>query len=258
MAPLNVIVFGETGSGKSSIVNMLAGSVVAPISSGAKGCTFKSDSYLVDIGDSDYNIFDTVGLGEAEKGRVSAKDAVINLYKLINKLDDGVSLLVYCVRGPRVKHDTVKNYQVFYEIFCERQVPIVIAVTGLENEDPMEGWWTENEADFAKCGMRFGGHACITATRGKHNRFSEEYEESVVSVKELIQRSCRSSPWKKEQKAWFVSAFKNVWNKFASMFDLPYATISKTLTSALKLVGLPQREADELGNMTEVALQRSG
>ncbi len=34
--------------------------------------------------------------------------------------------------------------------------------------------------------MRFVGHACITAARGRNDRFGAEYEESVSSVKELI------------------------------------------------------------------------
>jgi len=257
MAPLNIIVFGETGAGKSSIVNMLVGSEVAPISSKAVGCTFQSASYFANIGGSEFTLHDTVGLGESEKGTVPAKDAVVNLYSLIRSLDDGVSLLIYCVRGPRVKHDTVKNYTMFYEVFCQKQVPVVIVVTGLENEEPtMESWWVENEASYTKAGMSFWGHACITATRGKSDRFRAEYKESAKSVKELIQRSCRSSPWKMERTSWFSTVVKSTWNKFASVFDLPLATVSRTLTYALTLIGIPKNEAEIVANVAEVACRR--
>jgi hypothetical protein len=153
-----------------------------------------STPYSAYIGGIEYRLHDTVGLGEAERGTVSPSDAVTDLLSLISRLD-GVSLLVYCVRGPRVKHDTVKNYAMVYE-YCEREVPIVIVVTGLENEYPMEGWWAENEASYTNSGMFFGGHACVTATRGKRNRFGKEYEESVARVRELIQKSRLGSPWR--------------------------------------------------------------
>ncbi len=41
----NVIIFGETGVGKSSLINMIAGTPSAAISSSAIGCTFESVGY---------------------------------------------------------------------------------------------------------------------------------------------------------------------------------------------------------------------
>jgi len=45
----NIIVFGETGTGKSSIINMLEGRSIAGVSSGASGCTFYSCPYEVKL-----------------------------------------------------------------------------------------------------------------------------------------------------------------------------------------------------------------
>jgi len=150
-------------------------------------------------------LHDTAGLNEAEMETVPAKDALVNLRNLVHSLDDGINLLVYCDRGPKIKQNTVENYTVFYKSFCQEKVPVVIAITGLENENPpMESWWAANKASFIEAGMRFVGHACITAVRGRNDRFGAEYEESVSSVKRLIWRSYSRSAWKKERTSWLV------------------------------------------------------
>ncbi|KAJ3891404.1 hypothetical protein GG344DRAFT_76933 [Lentinula edodes] len=51
----------------------------------------------------------------------------------------------------------------FYENLSQQKIPIVLVVTALEDEDPdMETWWLGNEAVFAKYGMFFHGHVCVT------------------------------------------------------------------------------------------------
>lgn len=91
---------------------------------------------------------------------------------------------------------TKDNYDLFYKEACGSHVPIVLVVTGLENEEPMENWWKENCDELLKYGLEFEDHACITATRGKVRGngvqiFDKEYEESRKEVKSLIERSWR-------------------------------------------------------------------
>ncbi|KAH7908246.1 hypothetical protein BJ138DRAFT_1158135 [Hygrophoropsis aurantiaca] len=204
----NVIIFGETGSGKSSVINMLSESMVAPISSGATGCTFRHVRYPVLINGETYNLYDTSGLDEGEQGKVAKQDAIAQLYQLIVDLEDGVSLLVFCMRGPRIKEAAHKNWRLFHEVFCKKTVPIVIVVTGLEQEDPMDGWWRANKAAFHKYQMIPSGNACITATRGKQTRsgryvFEDEFEESRLKVAKLIEDSALAVPWKVNRIQWF-------------------------------------------------------
>src|ERR1700691_3918235 len=128
----DVVVFGEAGVGKSSVINMLARRLVAQPSSGAKGCTFQCQKHPVDIDKipKSVNLWETSGLN-GEEGESAAKQAIINLLELIRSWENGISLLVYCVRGPRVKESTVHNYQIFYQALCQEKVPIVLVVTGL-------------------------------------------------------------------------------------------------------------------------------
>lgn len=255
----NVVIFGETGVGKSSLVNMIAGADVASIGSGATGCTFQSASYTAIIDGVQVCLHDTVGLNEGQSGTVAARDAIIALYKLLDGLEDGVSLLVYCMRG-RIKSTTAKNYRLFYDGLCQRQVPIVLVMTGLELEVPMDSWWTTNKHHFQNEGMVFAGQACITSTKGKEKNgvyvYEEEYEESRVATRELIRNQSRK-PWKMEKVSVVKSFLKKSFNMFAGVFGVtPYALCRVLCNVLQEYGGFTEKEAVEIAN--EAARQSAG
>ncbi|KAF9444549.1 hypothetical protein P691DRAFT_778179 [Macrolepiota fuliginosa MF-IS2] len=204
-APKNIVIFGETGTGKSSLINMLSDDSVATVSNSALGCTFESASYPVTIHGKDYVLWDTAGLNEGEAGSIPAGEALHHLRDLVDKLKDGLSLLVYCIRGARYRDIIKVNHDLFKEIICQGEVPIVIVVTGLENEENMEDWWVENEKEYTgpPRNMRFEGHACITTSKGKKNMFEEEYEESKKVVRALIRDKCPEGAWAVDSDVWF-------------------------------------------------------
>jgi len=209
MATPNVIVFGETGAGKSSLVNLIAGSSVAQISSRSAGCTFQSTCFPVNIGNKQFNLYDTAGLDEGQGGTIAKQDAIVQLYTLLRRLDTGVNLLVFCMRGPRIKESCLKNWRLFWEVICQRRVPIVLAVTGLENEEEgMDSWWTQNEEHFMKSEMYPNGVACLTATRGRRRsgggyNFDGEYEQSQEKLKQAISRVYLRTAWQVPAVEWF-------------------------------------------------------
>jgi len=237
----NVIIFGETGVGKSSVVNMLTGGEgIARVSSDAKGVTFQNERYEKDIRGSRFNIFDTVGLNEGAAGTVSAPKAIEGLYRLMRSLDGGINLLVYVVRGPRIKSSIQKNYEMFYKIFCEKQVPIVLVITGLENEDDMDAWWDRNHGSFREQGMSFADAACITAIKGKRNAFVKEFEESRPKVEELISRHCSKTPWLPPagpKASWLIAVLVKACNTFSTILPFKPIVIAKTVYEALKSFG---------------------
>ncbi|OAX34837.1 hypothetical protein K503DRAFT_746785 [Rhizopogon vinicolor AM-OR11-026] len=168
--PINVIVFGESGVGKSSVINMLTEEPVAAVSNQALGCTYASTKYRATIGGREAMLYDTAGLNEAEAGTVSPQQAIQNLHSLVEDLKT-VNLLVYCIRGTRFRKIVADNYNIFRKMICGRargpKVPIVLVITGLENEDNMDDWWKENKTYFDQYKLEFDGHVCITATRGR-------------------------------------------------------------------------------------------
>jgi hypothetical protein len=184
---------------------MLEGGSAADISDHAAGVTFEYKAYKKKIKGSTFQVFDTIGLNEGAQGKVAAGRAIDSLYRLISDLDDGLTLLVFVMRAPRIKAITQKNYEMFFEIFCDKAVPIVIIVTGLENRDDMDSWWTENEDVFKRYKMKFNGFACITATKGRQRKdgtyvYEEEYTDSKRKVEDLISKHSGEVLWKRPTK----------------------------------------------------------
>ncbi|KAJ8585614.1 hypothetical protein M405DRAFT_772707, partial [Rhizopogon salebrosus TDB-379] len=161
----NVVIFGESGSGKSSVVNAIAQQHLSETSGDAAECTSYYQRHEVEISGESFVLFDTVGLDEATTGPVSKaeKNLKILLQELVSTTD-GIGLLVYCVRSTRVCHALIRNYKIFYSTICRKlKIPIVLVVTGLENYRPtMESWWDINWQQFQKHGMHFEDHACVT------------------------------------------------------------------------------------------------
>ena len=182
---------------------MIIGSDKAAVSHGLLGETFRNTIYPVEIGGRAYNVYDTIGLGEHSGGTVDNHKAVVNLYYLLVSLfnSGGVNLLVFVMKCGRVTETIQKNYELFYKIFCDSKVQIVIVVTGCENvEVAMDTWWTDNEPSFTKAGMTFAGHACVCASKGakiKGGGYRNEdlVDQSVKKVKELVVRHCMSNGW---------------------------------------------------------------
>ncbi|CAA7262630.1 unnamed protein product [Cyclocybe aegerita] len=206
--PFNVVLFGESGAGKSSILNMLLGTNVAAVSGGATGCTFESTGYDISIDGTSFRVHDTVGLEDGEHGRIPTSKAIVQLYSLLRRLEGGISLLIFCMRAPRVKESAKHNWILFYDIICQCRVPISIVVTGLEQERDMDGWWKGNEKTFRQYGMHSHGHACITAIRGKkkaNGQYSlqQEYDESMLKVKNMIKTCYQEQPRPVERVHWF-------------------------------------------------------
>ena len=224
----------------------------AKVNGDAKGVTFRHERYEKDIGGCHLNIFDTVGLNEGCKGTVSAPRAIEGLYRLMRGLDGGVSLLVYVVRGPRLKKSVRDNYEMFHEIFCEKKVPIVLVITGLEHEEDMDDWWKRNEATFGEEKMWFSGAACITATRGRRDLLAQEYEESRIKVENLILKHCPKTPWLPPAgggASWLGRFLVNNHNKLARIFHFEVKVFATSLYQALKSCGgMDDKQAREVAN----------
>ncbi|KAF5348288.1 hypothetical protein D9756_010519 [Leucocoprinus leucothites] len=190
----NIIVFGGRGAGKSSIINMLAGGEVAPTGGDPIGTTTGNVSYTISIKDSEYVFWDTAGLNEGNSGIVKNDDAFYNLGNLVGE-SDGVSLLVYCVFGSRVGLDYVEyNYDLFVRKICADRIPVVLVITGLENEKRMEDWWGNNKAVFSS--MSLESHACVTTIKGRQDAYKKEYSESTAAMQAMIKKYCSRSAWK--------------------------------------------------------------
>ncbi|KDQ59852.1 hypothetical protein JAAARDRAFT_33424 [Jaapia argillacea MUCL 33604] len=262
----NVIIFGESGVGKSSIVNMIAGRDVAGTSSSLLGCTFEAQAYdvtpdpLPHTSPVALRLFDTAGLNEGSAGTVASPNAIANLYTLLRNMDGGINLLVFVVRGPRIKQSTFINYDIFYKAFCQEKVPIVLIVTGLEQEDSIPDWWHDNQEAFDKYKMIFKDVACIVSTRGRRigdqYMFQQEYDDSRSKVEQLILRNCTGEPWKMDRITWFTAILMSLYNHFTPILPgIKPAALAHSLYYGLRDgAGMAPHMAKIFANLTEVGL----
>ncbi|OAX42323.1 hypothetical protein K503DRAFT_766885 [Rhizopogon vinicolor AM-OR11-026] len=193
--PINIIVFGESGAVKTSVINMLTEEPVAAVSNQAVGCTYASTKHRATIDGREVMLYDTAGLNEAGARTVSPQQAIQNLRSLADDLKT-VNLLVHCIRGTWFREIVADNYNIFRKMICGRargpKVPIVLVITGLENEDNMDDWWEDNKAYFDQYKLEFCGHVCITATRGRALKdgsgytFQDLYDTSKEKVMKLL------------------------------------------------------------------------
>ncbi|KAG1720257.1 P-loop containing nucleoside triphosphate hydrolase protein [Suillus lakei] len=192
----NVVIFGEAGAGKSSLVNLIAGTNTAMTSSDAGGCTTATNVHEVSIQNEmlKVKIFDTPGLDEGPRGTVSDEEARRILKSLTRTLmkQGEIHLIIYCVRGQRAIQALCRNYE-FIRSQAKRKVPIVLVVTCLESYQPdMEEWWRDNEQTISNFGMTFVGHACITTDVMTKFNVIERRNQSYDAVCKLIEQ-CRLS-----------------------------------------------------------------
>ncbi|KAG6334233.1 hypothetical protein ID866_4851, partial [Astraeus odoratus] len=161
---VNIILFGQTGVGKSSVVNLVAGRHVADVSSDVTGCTMKSTEYQFIVGAHHFRIWDTIGLEEPKIGANAYFSTILKALQLIRMVAaaGGVNLLLFCLRGNRLTSTVQSNYRLFYEMFCAKKVPVGLVITHLEREGNMEDWWSRNENVINTYGMKNIGHACVT------------------------------------------------------------------------------------------------
>ena len=245
-----IILFGETGAGKSSIVNLIVGKDVAKVSSALRGCTFKNDAYKTTIGDKRFVIYDTAGLNEGEQGRVPHWQAIRELYILIRELD-GVSLLIYCMRG-RVRENAGTNWNLFNKVICGGKVPIIVVVTGLETyEDPDDLLKDENSSDvFKRNRMEPKDVGCIVSIRGKQNQYAETYAKSQLKVRTLITKHCLQKSWNEEKDKWFAAIYSEAYDSgicFTTRSRLDYSKqMRDALDEFIRETGMRQDDTEKL------------
>lgn len=204
---INVILFGETGVGKSSLINLIAGREVATISADVRGCTMESKEYIFKIGYAQLHMWDTVGLDEAElgsSGYLSAVEKAVQLIKSLNAAG-GISLLLFCIRGNRITATLQSNYRLFYEVLGRKEVPVALVITHLERELNMEDWWPRNEKFLERYGIMSVGHACVTGVVAH-----PKYQQSQDAIRALLTQYNEQGRFIMPQDAWIGKLIKGL------------------------------------------------
>ncbi|CAF0822819.1 unnamed protein product [Didymodactylos carnosus] len=233
-ASYNVIIFGESGVGKSSIVNMLFDKDTVETSDGVMGCTFESKLYHDTREGYSFNIYDTAGLNESDKGKVKSEEAVGNLIKLVKNLKDGIHLLIMCIKKGRINNAIYNNYQLFYAgIFC-KSVPIILVVTGCELDEPINSCKIKNEKALVKnFKMKFNDIVCITTLNKGDSTVDNSLKEPWI-IPNFVD--------------FFMVMIKRIWNIIANYCNFRELPLNMTMYSIFQKLGFCDTEATEKAN----------
>lgn len=177
----NVIIFGSSGKGKSSLVNLLAKQTVAEVSDDASDVTFEAHCFEF----ATFNLWDT-------RGYPDDPAALIELVRLIRSLKHGVSLLITVIPKGRVLEDAGLCYRLVYEFICRQQVPSMLVVTKCETDGKpgvaVGDWVDKNKASLQP---KFPGLSA-TCMCGVSTQFQSELPETVrdaVQSREAVLRT---------------------------------------------------------------------
>lgn len=250
--PIRILVFGETGTGKTSLCNALSGQKM-PTSDRAVGVTFHSQNYLpFTRHDCPFILTDTVGLNEGDKGTVTATEAFKNLLELVRKSENGYNIFIQ-VAHQKITKSLCDNYKFFVETVAQKKIPVILVVTGCENIEPMSLWEEQNRHYYEEQGFDYKNilATCFAETviPDFKPRFDGLRLESKIKVLSTIEQYALEEPYKLyEQNNGFISLLKRIWNGFCDYIEAENwkITISKTLLNLLLRIGFNEKEAKEL------------
>lgn len=199
----NIVILGSLGVGKSSLVNMLIGRAVAPVSNHIGVAHPAILEYPISVseisGDTPPHLHpscseltlrfhDTLGL-EHRPSPWGAIEACL-------KRKGGVDLVVYCMRRGRLSSEQATHLRTIWKTFCRGDVPLVLVVSGVDyRRGSTENWWEANGEDLENAvQVRFADHICLNTWGSAHPSWKHQgarYEEAQRLVRDLVIRHCR-------------------------------------------------------------------
>ncbi|KIJ11688.1 hypothetical protein PAXINDRAFT_171636 [Paxillus involutus ATCC 200175] len=185
-----VVVFGRTGMGISSLVNLIIGKTEANVSNDCQQCTQKVGRYDAGIDDTKLEVCDIPGFDVSKKSIDNTVASIVQIHK-----KRGIDLLINCLQPT---HGIAPRYYQAVASAVGPEVPIAAVVTHLEREDgAMENWWSRNGGTLeSQKELKFVDHACVTtgglcATDHGHDTDTLRRQESERAVRALISRHCK-------------------------------------------------------------------
>ncbi|CAF1608956.1 unnamed protein product [Rotaria magnacalcarata] len=217
---LNVIIFGESGVGKSALINQIFDKNVVEASNRAVECTTisaKVSGTLKEYPHLKFNVYDTAGLSESDDGSVPTAHAFVQLVKLAYFIPNGINLLICCAEKGLLSGERFKiNYRIVIKELCEQRMPCLLVVTKCDDDHPLDSWWNENK-DVVRNQLKFEFIDCVCVSTLKTNRrrpdeILEDYTESRGNLIEAISKYSLSEPmsmdsWKRTARSYAQSFF---------------------------------------------------
>ncbi|KAF9222611.1 P-loop containing nucleoside triphosphate hydrolase protein [Gyrodon lividus] len=184
---IDVVLLGETGVGKSSVINLIAGATIAKVSPDSMTCTKTTARYTIEEKGRTFHLHDTPGLVDPSTGAEDYVDPIAKAQKLILSLNNGIGpdLLLFCVSKKGSMKALQRSYRLFCKIICRGKVPFALVITELGKEENADDWWKNHAATVQKYGIECSWHAglrSVHARLGENADLDEESKESISSL----------------------------------------------------------------------------
>lgn len=241
---IDIVLLGEIGVGKSSLINLIAREDVAEVSSDTIGCTKTAVKYIFEEKGRTLHLYDTPGLVDPQMGVEPFIDPIDTIEKLIRSLGDGngPDLLLFCIDNSKPTAALQRNYRLFCKVICGGKVPFALAITKLEEGQDADRWWNRHGATIRKYGIDCSGY--VGFGRRKRNSDSnadleEQLRESLLSF--LVTRTDR-------QKNRISSLRSSVGRMVGSVTSFLRSQVSTPERTLMNQCGLEEQTAQELAN----------
>lgn len=129
----NIVIMGQSGNGKSTIVNAIMGKYAAPTGKGAAVTTenkIYSTTYNIDNTSYELNLYDTVGIELSEAVTCSTLNDIENHLKVskMNSCSSDINLVWFCINN---KSSRFQDFEVdlIRKLSFEYEIPFVIVMT---------------------------------------------------------------------------------------------------------------------------------
>jgi GTPase SAR1 family protein len=247
----NIIIFGSSGTGKSSLINMIIGDRIAETSDRSIGCTMDSSCYSFEK----VNVWDTAGLNEGEKhSAVVSTSAISKLWRLMTNCSGGIILIIMTMIPPRVIDSTKINYDIFSRKLLP-EVPCILVVTKCERsgpDDKLNDWKLKNYHDIINSLENVKDIVCVCTKFpiGSFPNIIEDYIFSRRLIDISILNNKLNHPFVPNNVMSFILSFlKRMINYIVSFVtDTDIFALSTELYEIMRKLGLSDSEAKRLSN----------
>lgn len=184
--PIDIVLLGEIGVGKSSLINLIAREKVAEVSPDTIACTKTAVKYTFEEQGRTFHVYDTPGLVDPQMGVDSFIDPIDTIQKLIRGLGNGngPDLLLFCIDNTKPTAALQRNYRLFCKVICGGKVPFALVITKLEDGQDADSWWSRHKHTIRRYGIDCSSYFGLGRAKrhsGPHTDLEGQLRGSLLS-----------------------------------------------------------------------------